>query len=136
MEEAQDQGKAPFTPRNCFGRYGWGFLHLCGGGRQIFSGHTNLRSGRLVFFNVKDLMEGGKNIKGRHALQCALLHQPRPSISGGNTAGIIDELHVFPLHPLAVSYIRNAMKRVRKRDSMVVLASQNISDFLLPGWLR
>ncbi len=77
-------------------------------------------------------MEGGKNIKDAMLFN-VLSYISHALISGGNTAGIIDELHVFLSNPLAVSYIRNAMKRVRKRDSMVVLASQNISDFLLPG---
>ena len=33
----------------------------------------------------------------------------------------------------AVEYIRNASKRVRKKDSNIVLASQNIEDFLVDG---
>jgi type IV secretory pathway VirB4 component len=33
----------------------------------------------------------------------------------------------------AIEYIRNAMKRVRKKESSVILASQNIEDFLLPS---
>jgi type IV secretory pathway VirB4 component len=31
----------------------------------------------------------------------------------------------------AIEYIRNAMKRVRKKDSAMLLASQNIEDFLM-----
>ena len=31
-----------------------------------------------------------------------------------------------------IEYIRNAMKRVRKKNSAVLLASQNIDDFLAP----
>ena len=33
----------------------------------------------------------------------------------------------------AIEYIRNAMKRVRKKDSSIILASQNIEDFLIPS---
>ena len=32
----------------------------------------------------------------------------------------------------AIEYIRNAMKRVRKKESSIILASQNIEDFLIP----
>ena len=32
----------------------------------------------------------------------------------------------------AIEYIRNVMKRVRKKESAMVLASQNIDDFLIP----
>ena len=33
----------------------------------------------------------------------------------------------------SIEYIRNAMKRVRKKDSSIILASQNIEDFLIPS---
>lgn len=32
----------------------------------------------------------------------------------------------------AIEYIRNAMKRVRKKESAMVIASQNVDDFLIP----
>ena len=36
-------------------------------------------------------------------------------------------------HYQCVGHIRNAMKRVRKKDSSIILASQNIEDFLIPS---
>ena len=45
----------------------------------------------------------------------------------------IDELYLFLSNPATIEYIRNFMKRVRKKDSAVLLASQNIEDFALPG---
>ena len=133
MEAAQEQGESTLYTPELLRSVRLGLHSICvGADAKFFSGHTNLRSDRLVFFNVKDLMEGGKNIKDAMLFN-VLSYISHALISGGNTAGIIDELHVFLSNPLAVSYIRNAMKRVRKRDSMVVLASQNISDFLLPG---
>ena len=133
MEEAQEQGESTLYTPELLRSVRLGLHSICvGADAKFFNGHTNLRFGRLVFFNVKDLMEGGKNIKDAMLFN-VLSYISHALISGGNTAGIIDELHVFLSNPLAVSYIRNAMKRVRKRDSMVVLASQNISDFLLPG---
>ena len=33
----------------------------------------------------------------------------------------------------AIEYIRNAMKRVRKKNSAMIVASQNVDDFLLPN---
>ena len=45
----------------------------------------------------------------------------------------IDELYLFLSNLTAIEYIRNAMKRVRKKDSAVILASQNIDDFLIPS---
>ena len=43
----------------------------------------------------------------------------------------IDELYLFLSNLTTIEYIRNSMKRVRKRDSIVILASQNIEDFLI-----
>jgi len=54
-------------------------------------------------------------------------------LSKGNTAAAIDELYLFLSNTVAVEYIRNAMKRVRKKDSAVIIASQNIEDFAQPG---
>jgi len=110
-----------------------GLHSMCvGADAKFFCGCTNIETTRFLTFGVKDLMEGGKNIKDAMLFNI-LSYISHALISGGNTAGIFEELHVFLSNPMAVSYIRNAMKRVRKRDSMIVLASQNIEDFLLPG---
>ena len=53
-------------------------------------------------------------------------------LSRGNTVAAIDELYLFLTNLTAIEYIRNAMKRVRKKESSIVIASQNIEDFLLP----
>ena len=47
----------------------------------------------------------------------------------GNTVAAIDELYLFLTNMTAIEYIRNASKRVRKKESSVILASQNIDDF-------
>lgn len=109
-------------------------LHsMCkGADSKFFNGHTNIDSKRFLTFGVRNLMESGENI--RNAMLFNILsYISHALIFGGNTAAIFEELHVFLSNPMAVSYIRNAMKRVRKRNSMIVLASQNIEDFLLPG---
>lgn len=41
-------------------------------------------------------------------------------------------LSSFLANMTAIEYIRNGMKRVRKKESSFILASQNIEDFLLP----
>ena len=51
----------------------------------------------------------------------------------GSTAASIDELYLFLTNMTSIEYIRNAMKRVRKKDSSIILASQNIEDFLIPS---
>lgn len=50
-------------------------------------------------------------------------------LTKGNTVASIDEFYLFLTNLTAVEYIRNFMKRVRKKDSAVILASQNLEDF-------
>ena len=45
----------------------------------------------------------------------------------------MEELSLWLSNPVAITYIRNALKRVRKRGSSMVLASQNLEDFDQPG---
>ena len=42
-------------------------------------------------------------------------------------------LSSFLTNLTAIEYIRNFMKRVRKKESSVILASQNLEDFAIPG---
>ena len=51
----------------------------------------------------------------------------------GNTVAGIDELYLFLTNRTAIEYLRNCMKRVRKKESSMILASQNIEDFLIPS---
>lgn len=54
-------------------------------------------------------------------------------LTEGDTDLILDEFSEFVKNAIAVNYIRSFMKRGRKRNSDVVLASQNVEDLLLPG---
>lgn len=46
----------------------------------------------------------------------------------GNTVAALDELYLWLSNPTAIEYIRNALKRVRKKESAMLLASQNLED--------
>ena len=54
-------------------------------------------------------------------------------LTNGSTVASIDELYLFLTNPTAIEYIRNFMKRVRKKNSAVILASQNLEDFNIDG---
>jgi type IV secretory pathway VirB4 component len=54
-------------------------------------------------------------------------------LTKGNTVMSVDELYLFLTNLTAIEYIRNFSKRVRKKNSAVILASQNIEDFDLDG---
>ena len=49
-------------------------------------------------------------------------------LTNGNTAASIDEFYLFLTNLTAVEYVRNFSKRVRKKDSAVIIASQNLED--------
>ena len=74
------------------------------------------------------------NKRLKDALLFSILSYMTNSLLGaGNCAASIDELYLFLTNLTAIEYIRNLMKRVRKRGSAVVIASQNIEDFLMEG---
>ena len=110
-----------------------GLHSMCkGADAQFFNGHTNLTDSRFLTFGVKGLMD--TNRKLRDAMLFNILSFMSNQLLGqGKTAASIDELYLFLTNMTAIEYIRNAMKRVRKKDSSIILASQNIEDFLIPS---
>lgn len=110
-----------------------GIHSMCVGAEsKFFNGHTNIKTDRFVVFGVKGLLQASKNIKNA-LLFNTLSYMTNALLTIGNTAGIIDELYLFLSNLVAVEYIRNASKRVRKKESSIILASQNLEDFSLPG---
>lgn len=108
-----------------------GLHSLCKGAEsKFFDGHTNITDNNFVTFGVKGLLQASKNI--RNALLFNVLSfMSEQLLSRGNTVASIDEFYLFLTNLTAVEYIRNFMKRVRKKESAVILASQNIEDFLV-----
>lgn len=103
----------------------------CGADSKLFNGHTNITSDRMLVFGVKGLLEASRNIKNAMLFNI-LSYMSGELLTRGNTVAGIDELYLFLSNPTSIEYIRNAMKRVRKKESSLILASQNIEDFLLP----
>ena len=52
-----------------------------------------------------------------------------PFMSLDLTVAALDELYIWLSNPTAIEYIRNCLKRVRKKESAMLLASQNLEDF-------
>ena len=110
-----------------------GIHSMCVGAEsKFFNGHTNITDDAFLCFGVKGLMDTNKRLKD--AMLFNLLSYMSNALLGvGNTVAAIDELYLFLTNQTAIEYIRNSMKRVRKKESAMILASQNIEDFLLPG---
>ena len=110
-----------------------GIHSMCVGAEsKYFDGHTNITSDDFLCFGVKGLLESNRRLKDAMLFNI-LSYMSNKLLGEGNTAASIDELYLFLTNMTAIEYIRNAMKRVRKKDSSVILASQNIEDFLLPS---
>ena len=110
-----------------------GLHSMCVGSEsKYFNGCTNIADDKFLCFGVKGLMD--TNEKLRNAMLFNILSYMSNALIGiGNTVAAIDELYLFLSNLTTIEYIRNSMKRVRKRDSIVLLASQNIEDFLIPS---
>ncbi len=110
-----------------------GINSMCVGSEsKYFNGHTNVSDGDFLCFGVKGLMDSNKRLKDAMLFNI-LSYMSNQLLGVGNTAASIDELYLFLTNMTAIEYIRNAMKRVRKKESSVILASQNIEDFLIPS---
>ncbi len=110
-----------------------GLHSMCKGAEsKFFNGHTNIKSDRFIVFGVKGLLQASKNIKNAMLFN-ALSYMSDKLLTEGNTAAAIDELYLFLTNLTAIEYIRNFMKRVRKKESSVILSSQNLEDFNIEG---
>lgn len=110
-----------------------GIHSMCVGSEsKYFNGHTNITDDAFLVFGVKGLMDTNKRLKDAMLFNI-LSFMSNQLLGKGNTAASIDELYLFLTNMTAIEYIRNAMKRVRKKESSIILASQNIEDFLIPS---
>lgn len=110
-----------------------GLYSMCKGSEaRFFDGYTNISDDKFLIFGVKGLMETNKKLKDAMLFNL-LSYMNHKLLVDGNTVAAIDELYMYLTNLTAIEYIRNASKRVRKKDSNIVLASQNIEDFLIEG---
>ena len=125
--------KNPLYPKDLLQEVLLGLHSMCKGAEsKFFNGPTNITSNRFLVFGVKGLLQASGSVK--NAMQFnELSYLSDKLLTEGNTVASVDELYLFLSNPTAIEYIRNFMKRVRKKDSAVLLASQNIEDFALPG---
>lgn len=109
-----------------------GLHSMCKGAEsKYFNGRTNIKDSEFICFGVKGLMDTNKRLKDT-LLFNILSYMSNQLLGRGNTVAAVDELYLFLTNMTAIEYIRNGMKRVRKKESSFILASQNIEDFLLP----
>ena len=110
-----------------------GIHSMCiGSESKYFNGHTNITDSNFLVFGVKGLMDTNRRLKDCMLFNI-LSYMSNELLGKGSTAASVDELYLFLSNMTTIEYLRNCMKRVRKKDSSVILASQNIEDFLIPS---
>ncbi len=109
-----------------------GITSMCHGSDRIyFNGYTNIVDDKVICFGVKGLMDANTQLKNAMLFNLLSYMNHKLLIEGNSTAAI-DELYLFLEFKTAVLYIRNGIKRVRKKDSDFILATQNVEDANLP----
>ena len=110
-----------------------GLNSMCVGAEsKFFNGHTNITDDAFLTFGVKGLLQTNGKLKDAMLFN-VLSFMSDELLTQGNTAASLDEFYLFLSNLTAVEYVRNFMKRVRKKDSAVIIASQNLEDFNLDG---
>ena len=128
-----EQEQHPLYPRELLQEVLLGLHSMCRGAEsKFFNGHTNITSSRFVVFGVKGLLQA--NSKLRSALLFNVLsYLSDKLLTEGNTVATLDELYIWLSNMTTIEYIRNTLKRVRKKESAMILASQNLEDFDVDG---
>ncbi len=133
MEDAYqhyERENDPLYPKELLQEVLLGLRSMCKGAEcKFFNGHTNVTSHRFLVFGVKDLINGSLGV--RNAMLFNLLSCLSDKLlTEGHTVAGLDELYIWLSNPTAVEYIRNTLKRVRKKESALLMASQNLEDFI------
>ena len=106
-----------------------GLHSLCvGADAPFFNGYTNISDDRFLVFGVGGVLTAARSLRNA-LLFNVLAYMSDRLLTAGNTVAALDELYLWLSNPVAIEYIRNCLKRVRKRDSALMMASQNLEDF-------
>ena len=108
---------------------------ICAGSQsRYFNGHTNVTNAHFLVFGMKGLLDADQALRSAMLFN-VLSYMSDMILTQRNTAAIIDELYLFignggTAGMMSCEYIRNLVKRSRKFDSMVIMATQNLTDLL------
>lgn len=128
-----DSEEYPLYPRELLQEVLLGLHSMCRGAEsKFFNGHTNITGSRFLVFGVKGLLQASRNVKNAMLFN-VLSYLSDRLLSEGNAAAGLDELYIWLSNLTAIEYIRNSLKRVRKKESSMILASQNLEDFDVDG---
>ena len=132
LEHYDQNSKSELFTKDCLRKITLGIRSICVGAESAyFNGHTNITDDRFLVFDVADLLNTNDALKNAMLFNM-LSYMSDALLKQGNTALGLDEAYLFLDYPIAVKYLRSFMKRVRKRDSCILIASTHVEDFLVP----
>ena len=128
-----DREENPLYPKELLQEVLLGLHSMCRGAEsKFFNGYTNITSSRFLVFGVKGLLQASRNVKDAMLFN-VLSYLSDKLLTEGNTVATLDELYIWLSNVTTIEYIRNTLKRVRKKESSLILASQNLEDFDVDG---
>lgn len=128
-----DREENPLYPRDLLQEVLLGLHSMCQGAEsKFFNGHTNITSSRFLVFGVKELLHASRNVKDAMLFNILAFLSDK-LLTEGHSVAALDELYIWLSNVTTIEYIRNILKRVRKKDSALLLSSQNLEDFDVEG---
>ena len=131
--QSYDGEKDPLYTRDLLREILLGLHSMCRGAEsKFFNGHTNITNSRFLVFGVKGLLQANSGVKNAMLFN-VLSYLSDRLLTQGNAVATLDELYIWLSNLTTIEYIRNTLKRVRKKESSMILASQNLEDFDVQG---
>ncbi len=140
IEEAYrnyDSEEYPLYSRELLQEVLLGLHSMCRGAEsKFFNGHTNIASSRFLVFGVKGLLQASRNVKNA-LLFNVLSYLSDRLLTQGNAVATLDELYIWLSNLTTIEYIRNTLKRVRKKESYSMPAVlTGASTWTISSWSR
>lgn len=130
---ARKDGKQEYYTAEMLADVCLGLEGICRGvDSHLFNGYTQIQDSHFITFGLKGVLGDAKENLKDAILFNLLSYMSGALLTKGNTVAAVDEMYLLLSNLSAVTYLRNFMKRVRKKNSNVIVASQNIGDFFQP----
>ena len=98
----------------------------------LFNGHTNIRNANLICFEAMELLEGSKDRTQAVLFNLTTWIWTQVLRREREIALNLDELYLFFENMIMVKYISSFVKRARKYNAMIGVATQQLLDCLRP----
>ncbi|MFA9380261.1 MAG: VirB4 family type IV secretion system protein, partial [Acetanaerobacterium sp.] len=98
----------------------------------LFNGHTNITNARIINFDIQALITGSEERSQAYMFNVMTYLWNRFLKKENNTMLCIDELYLLMNREnlIIAKYLKDFVKRARKYDASIVIATQQLGDFL------